>query len=244
MSLAVKQNGQILYNGVKMELFVPDEFFKSGLAEICGVKYRIFGAVRALHYGAADQTRKTAKNSFLYYPAKFMTCPDSVTDEKIDFGRGEVKYKVLTYSKGSVLFESDVIIKDVSNMELFIKLLVNGKLDIVKYSKIAKLMTLEKHFTGISFGAPAMYEEVIISDYYRDPNDANRPARFAAALSDSDFYAQGVSQRVKASFTSTFSGVTYEDINAMLTMADNAKSHNREEIQTEVEKISLNKNSN
>ena len=40
-----KVNGQILYDGIKMELFVPNDFFKNNLAEQVGQSYYIFGSL-------------------------------------------------------------------------------------------------------------------------------------------------------------------------------------------------------
>lgn len=235
-----KVNGQILYDGIKMELFVPNDFFKNNLAEQVGQSYYIFGSLKAYHYNNKDDDRSKAIKSTLCYPSKFYTIPDEVSQEKLDIGRGEERYTVLTYYNNAVLFTSSEIIRSVDNLSDFINMLTSGKLDIIEYSKLARMLQLCKYYNGVNFGTPAMYEEVIISDYYRDPKDVSRQARFAANdTNEKHFFARGITQREKVSFTSTFSGITFEDITSMLTMADNAKRENRKEVISDVEKVSL-----
>ena len=80
----------------------------------------------------------------------------------------------------------------------------------------------------------------IISDYYRDPKNPKRAARFYAnETNDPHFHARGITQREKVAFTSTFSSITFEDITSMVTMADNAARSGKKELISEVEKVSL-----
>lgn len=233
-------DGQILYNGIKLELFVPDEYFKTNLAEEVGQSLYVFGNMRAYHYNDKNDDRSKAIKSSLCFPIKFYTIPDDISQEKIDIGNGEEKYTILTYYNNGVLFTSSKIIQDSENVSAFINMLTAGRLDIIEYSKMARMFQLCKYYSGVNFGTPAMYEEVMIADYYRDPNDVTKPARFAAnKTSNKHFYAKGITEREKASFTSTFSGITFEDITSMLTMADNAKRENRKEIVSDIEKVSL-----
>lgn len=239
-NLLKSENGQIFYTGAKMELFVPSEYFKTRLAEEVGTGYKIFGYVRAYHYDERNDNRQSATKSVLAYPLMFYTVPDSVTVEKINFFGTEEKYHVFTYYKNSVVFANSEIIQDANNVQTFFNMLMNGKLDIVEYKTIPRMLQLCKIYNGVSFGVPAMYEEVIIADYYRNPDDPREPARFVAAVTDKDpFFARGISQREKVSYSSTFAGITFEDINAMMVMADNAKREGREEKISEVEKVTL-----
>ena len=235
-----EENGQILYNGIKMELFIPDTFFKSTLAEEVGSSFYIFGALKSLHYTSKNDDRSKAKKAVLCYPMRFYTIPDEVDQEKLDMGDGEQKYWVLTYYKNAVFMTTSEIIRSPDNLQYLINLMMGGKLDIVEYAKIPTMIQMCKYYNGVDFEVPAMYEQVMVADYYRSKNDITKPARFEAAVTrDPHYYAKGISEREKVSFTSTFSGVTYEDIVAMLTMADNAKRSGKKEVISEVEKVSL-----
>lgn len=239
-NIVIENNGQILYNGIKMEMFIPDSYFKMNLAEEVGSSFYVFGNIRSLHYFNKDDNRSKAKEAILYYPLKFYTKPDEVSQEKLDFGDGEQKYWVLTYYKNGVVMTTSEVIKDANNVSYLINLVMSGKMDIVEYAKIPTMIQLCKHYNGVNFEVPAMYEEVIVADYYKSKSDVTRPARYeAAATNDPHYMARGVTEREKVSFTSTFSGLTFEDMTSMLTMADNAKRENRQEVKSDIERVSL-----
>jgi hypothetical protein len=236
-NLLKKIDGKIVYDGIKMEAFIPDDFFKKKLADSVGSSYYLFGSFLTLHYPNKSTERKDALRASFEFPAKFYTRPNSVEVEKLDLGYGETKYHVMTYYNGDVVFESSEVIKSVDNVKFFMSLLTGGKLDIMDYEEIPTMMQLCKIYNGMSFNAPAMYEEVIIADYYRDPADPKRPARFVAKSHGSRVF--GVNQREKASFTSTFSALTFEDPTYMMTVADNYQREGHKEIVSDVEKVSL-----
>lgn len=234
--LRIKDN-KILYNGVKMEAFIPPDFFKRRYIEEIGSSYFLFGIFETFHYENEDDDRSKAQRASLQYPLKFYTYPDSTHKEKIDIGDGEQVYTILTYYRNSVLFDNVNLIKSADNVEYFTDLLMKGKLDMIEYSDISRMFQLCKHYNGIDLAVPASYEEVIVAEFYRDPKDVTRSARFVANMDD--FYAKGINEREKVSFTSTFAALTFEDKMSMLTSCINAKNENRQEVVSDIEKVSL-----
>lgn len=231
------KNNKILYNGVKMEAFIPADYFKRRYAEEIGSSYFIFGAFETFHYDHEDDDRSKAHKATFQYPLKFYTFPDTIYKEKIDIGKGEQIYTILVYYKNSVLVDNIELIKSSDNVEYFMDLLMKGKLDMMEYSDINKMFQLCKHYNGINLEVPACYEEVLIAEFYRDPDNVTRSARFVA---DSDnFYARGINEREKVSFTSTFAALTFEDKMSMLTSCINAKNEGRKEVISDIEKVSL-----
>ena len=230
-------NNKIIYKGYMMEAYIPESYFKDGLAEEAGTSFYLFGNFETRHYKDEKDTRSTAKKAHFIYPLKFYTRPDSISEEVLDIGYGETKYRVFTYYRNAVLFTDINIIQDAENVQIMVKMIMDGKMDIVDYDKIPRVLQLCKYYNGVDFGTPAIYEESIISDYYRDPKDVSIPARFVAK--EKGYRAKGISQREKISFTSTFSGITFEDINLMLTVADNTERMGRKNIVSDVEKLVL-----
>ena len=114
---------------------------------------------------------------------------------------------------------------------------MKGKLDIIEYSDIARMFQLCKHYNSIDLAVPATYEEVIVSEFYRNPKDPVIPARFVAEMEN--FYPKGINEREKVSFTSTFSALTFEDKKSMITSCVNAKLEGRKEVVSDIEKVSL-----
>ena len=65
-------------------------------------------------------------------------------------------------------------------------------------------------------------QEMLLSEVYRSKKDLSIPARFVALASDdNDDKIRGLNMRENAAYTSTMAGVGFEDINSMLTVADN-----------------------
>lgn len=234
--------GQITFQGIKLELLIPKDFFQSNLAEEVGTSYFLFGVVKFILYTKTDQERKDAYIGTFKYPAKFYTMPDAVTTEKLNIGDGDVPYTILVYYNNGIVMTSDEIIRDAMNLQNLVGMMYDGKLAFMEYKDIAYSIMEAKYLNSVDFGVPATYEEVSIAEYYKDPNNVVKSARYAATAAyeqNKEFYAKGITQREKVAFNSTFSGLTFEDQTLMLTMADNAKRENRKEIISDVEKVSL-----
>lgn len=231
------KNDRVLYNGAKMEAFIPSDFFKYDYIEEIGSAYFVFGIFETFHYDDEEDERSKAKKAAFQYPLKFYTYPDMTSKEKIDIGHGEENYTILTYYKDSVLFDSLMLIKSADNVEYFTNLLMRGKLDMIEYSDIARLFQLCKHYNGIDLAVPASYEEVVVAEFYRDPTDISRSARLVANMDK--YYSKGINEREKVSFSSTFAALTFEDKMRMLTSSINAKNEGRKEIISDIEKVSL-----
>ena len=238
MSAYLKEfNGQILCDEYKMELFVPMDYFENGWAQqMSGNSYELFGILRAYHYTNEAMERSTAKKTVMTFPLKFTTKPHSVAEEKVYFDNKSEKCLVLTYYKDDVVFLHNEIIQNGNDNLTFMKMIMGGKLDIVPYDTIYRLLVLNKLYNGVSYKLPAYYEEALISQYYRTTDDVTKPARFEAAVTTKNpYFARGVSQREVVANLSTFASVTYEDMTAMLTKADNNKRDGKEELISPIE---------
>ena len=237
MDLLYSKDGKIFYGGVKMEVFVPSDYFKRRYIEEIGSQFFLFGILETIHYDNEDDPRSKGHKASLQYPGRFYTCPDSVSKEKIDIGQGTDTYTILTYHRGSILFDSTEMIKNSDNVQFYLNQMMRGKLDIMEYGDIASLFQICKDYNGVDLAVPASYEETLIAEYYRNPKDITKPARFTAT--SNGYYARGITEREKVSFTSTFSAITFEDVYGMLTTSVNAKNEGRPEAISEAEKVSL-----
>jgi hypothetical protein len=236
-SLLVEVDKQLLYNGIHMEAFIPREYFDKNLAEEIGIGYRVFGNFITYHYMTENATRKDAVEASFECPIKFHTVPDSVTEETVDIGFGEQKYLVLHYYNGSVIFSNSEIIRDPNNTEYTITLMMDGKLDTCDYDRIITLLNLSKIYNGVKLGIPALYEELMIAEYYRNVEDPTLPVRYTARSHGTR--VRGLTLREKASFVSTFAAITSEDQISMFTVSDNAAREGRKEIISDIEKVTL-----
>lgn len=232
------EDDKILYNGSYMEAFIPDEFFQKGLAENVDTGFKIFGNFITYHYGSRGQDRSTASIASFELPMMFMTYPDEVTNEVLDIGYGEQKYRVFEYTNGTVMVANNKIIQEVGNVEKMSGMMMEGKLDNMSYERIPVMYLQCKQYNNTHLRVPAMYEEVIISKTYFNPDNVNQAARFIAK-EGVPTKVKGLTLREKAAFTSTFAATTFEDKISMLTVSDNAKREGRKEVISSIEKVSL-----
>lgn len=237
MEMFIKKDNQIVYDGYHMEAFIPADYFTTGLGEEVDAGYLIFGNFVTLHHSVNTEDRKKAAKASFELPVMFVTLPDSTTSETIDMGHGMEKFKVLHYYKGSVVIQNSTIIQSPNNEEKFMTLLFEGKLDNVQYDRIASLHNMCKKYNGVHLQIPAMYDEIMVAQTYRDKTNLNKLARFTAKSHGTE--VTGMTLREKAAFINTFSGINFEDTISMLTVADNSKRENREEVESDIEKIIL-----
>jgi hypothetical protein len=239
--VVVEDNDRVIYNGIHMEAFIPDEYFKNALAEEVEAGYNIFGNFITYHHASEGAKREDAQIASFELPFMFVTIPDNVTTETVDIGYGLRRYIVLHYYKGGVLITRREMIQKVSNVEKMTTLLFEGKMDNVDYDRMPTLYNSCKKYNGAHLRVPAMYEEVVIAQTYRNPKNITESARFKATGSHDRTI--GMTLREKSAFN-TFSGATGEDKISMLTVADNAKRENRKEVISDIEKVSFGDNLN
>ena len=236
--LLKRVGNKVLYDGVKAEFFIPDYFFKADYAEEIGSSYNVFGCFETFHYNNENDPRSKAKKAAFQYPLKFITHPDEIGEETVDIGDGLQKYKVLIYYRNATVFENADLIKSADNVYNYTKLLMNGKLDMMSYEDILRMFELCKYYNGVDLAVPGFYEETMIAEFYRNPKNITELARFIAKTDGTK--VKGINEREKVSFTSTFSAITFEDVDTMLTASINAKLEGKVDTPSEMEKVSLN----
>ena len=149
-----------------------------------------------------------------------------------------VPCKVITYYKNSIIMKSQIIKND-DNVSGFVDFVVNGKLPKnLPYSKSIRIWRKNLSLNGSSLGVPSMIMEMILSVAYRDKN--NPYNKFSTVvgndLSVSEFDYKMSNIREICQFTSTFTAITFEDMDTMITSSLNRsnKKVKEEEAPTEV----------
>ena len=133
---------------------------------------------------------------------------------------------VLKYFKNNPIVENSIII-DSANAMLFLDLILKGKLPpSIPYSKAVDIWQYNMKVSNVNFGVPPIIFELILSVCYRYKGDVTK--KFSKIIGDPKLNA-GVkeydytmaSTRQICQFTSTFSAVTFEDIDTMITTSIN-----------------------
>lgn len=151
----------------------------------------------------------------------------------------ETEYKVITYYKNMKIMPSKIV-KDGDNVEGYIDFILKGKIPHnIKYSKTLDLWMKNQQINSVSLGVPSVELEMILSVFYRDINDPTK--KFSTVIgadpstSEYDYIMKPVRQICQ--YTSTFAGVTFEDIDSMITTSLNRTIRKEKEIQGPTEGI-------
>jgi hypothetical protein len=232
--LIKEKDGKLIYTGFHMIAYVPEYYFENGMAEEVGDLTTIFGIFDTKHFISENDTKGTGLIPF-EFPSFFYTSPDEVTREELTLYNTPEKFRLFHYYNGGVVFNNTHIIQDINNVGKFITLLNEGKLT-TDYARMASLFVYNKDINKQNLNVPAFMEEAVISEVYRDANNLSVPARFVAKVEGKNNIV-GLNIRNKTGQTSTFSGLTFEDINSMMVIADNRSSKGVKDAPSVIENI-------
>ena len=136
---------------------------------------------------------------------------------------GSTMCKVLKYSKNHKIMNSNLI-ENSSNVESYLNFVIKGKIPaIVPYEKSLQIWRKNQSLNSATLGVPSVIEELILSVAYRYKNDQGK--KFAhiigknPEISQYDYVMNNIRQICQ--YTSTFTALTFEDMDAMITTSLN-----------------------
>lgn len=220
------------------EFYIPQSYFEGKFAEDQGSAIKVMGIFNVGFF----ENDKLTKMKIINLPTWIHLFLYDHETRKVELP-GEpvaVPCRVLKYFKGNKIMSSAVI-EDSSNAELFLKFITQGKLPpSIPYDKVLDVWRKNQSLNGINLGVPSVIEELILSAAYRDKN--NPSSKFAHVIGKDP---KGVSQydykmasiRQICQYTSTFSAITFEDIDSMITSSLNRTRDKTPEMQSPLEEI-------
>ena len=157
----------------------------------------------------------------------------------VEMTNGEVlPCKVVKYLKGAKIMKAGLF-EDDSNATAFLKYILSGNLpNIVPYSKALQLWYKNLSINGVSFGVSSLYLEVVLSVMMRNKDDLSK--KFSTVASKpgvSDYDYKMASIRQVCQHNSTFTALTFEDIDAMITTSLNKSREGVKEAESPVEQV-------
>lgn len=147
--------------------------------------------------------------------------------------------RVLTFYKGSKIMKS-TIIQDSENAVTFLYLVCSGKIpQSVPYSKASQIWKKNQSLNGVHLGVPAVIEEMVLSVTYRNKNNLGEKFCLVAGKDDnvSDYDYKMASIRQICQYSSTFTALTFEDFDSMVTTSLNRTAEHKSEQESPLEKI-------
>ena len=230
-----------IFVGTYMEVYLPKYYFDRGTAVLSGNVIETLG-IFSFKVFESEEKQDTAKLHLFNFPSKMSTQPSDTYNKKIvDLveGQGEMEYKVLKYYKGDKFITNLNIAKQSANTSSFINLMNAGKLSTaIPYDQILKTELDNLNFNGVNLKVPATVMELIISEIYRDKTDLTRPFRYKAGSSEkvSMYDYKPINIKSIATFNSTFTGITFEDLDYNLVASVNKARQNKKEAISPIEK--------
>lgn len=235
----IKDDGEnIVFTGNYLEMYIPDSYFESKLAEEFGNSIRVFGLFNIRVF---DEKNKPMKLETLNVPTMIYIHPSEVEKKELQLiDDGEVeKYRVAKFYKGNVIMQNSVP-QDASNVELFLKILTTGKVPkTIPYSQVLRIWQRNLDLNGVKLGVTSTILEIIIAEIYR--NKKKPEERFAKLIgkdpSVSEYAYRTANIREICARNSTFAALTFEDMDQMIISSLNINKYNKEESESPIEKI-------
>lgn len=234
MGLLYAKDGKMFCNEY-MEIYIPEEYFETGMATSEGASIESFGVVflRGYPNGVAG------KFQMLKVPVMVNFIVYEHHNEIIEIMGKQIGVMTLQYAKDQYVMRQSVT-KGREVGEFFMGLELGGRLPkVLTYESIIDLWWKNMEMAGVNYKVPSSIYEMIISTTYRDPNNMKRRygQKYGAQTNPNglDYARSNVRNVVKD--LSTFSGMVFEDMGMMISNGINNSINNIEEPESPLEKI-------
>ena len=236
-----EENETVYFTGVYMELYIPRYYFDDKVALRIGAEIETLGIFNFRIFDNIEGKGSVPLHVY-NFPSMMMTKPtDSFNAKKPDLFpiSGEEEYVVLRYYKGDQFIVSTNMIQKSDYTVNFINLMNKGKLPkIIPYDKILETEIANLDFNGVNLAVPGTAMELIISEINRDGKDLTKPFRYrAGAQGRVNMYEyKPINIKAIANQSSTFTGVTFEDIDYSILSSVNKFRSGVKEAESPIEK--------
>ena len=234
----IRAENSKLYANEYLEIYIPEYYFddKDPIAENRGATVDTIGLLYIRNF----------KKDGSPNPVKLLNIPTGITlmvystkKEEIDIKGKILKVLTLQYLDGSYIMHQSVTKgRDIANK--FLSTVLSGKVPkTLNYEQVLDVWWKNLDISGISYKVPSKIYEMILATIYRNPHNHNQ--RYGQYYGKQinpdgyDYYTANVREVVKN--LSTFSGMVYEDIAAMISNGVNNNLKNVKEPESPLEKI-------
>lgn len=235
-----KRDGDAIYlTAPECKFFIPEEYFKStsGFMEDRG--QMVYG-IGLFDIGFFSDGKLT-EMKFLSIPTwiEMYVYDSEIKEILLPYSNSPIPCRVLTYYEGSKVMNA-TIVEDASNAMAFLDLICSGKLpQTIPYNKVAQLWRKNQSLNGVHLGVPTVIEEMILATAYRDKK--NLVQKFCKVIGKNDDVSEYdykmASIRQICQYSSTFTALTFEDFDSMVTTSLNRSAEHKSETESPLEKI-------
>lgn len=219
-----KSDGNFIYLDAQYaEFYIPKYYFdeRPVYAEEYGNKINVLGVfdVGIFEGGKIKEMRVLNIPSYIEIEAT------DIEERNVSLPGDENKTlcKVVKYQKGHKIMPSSII-QDSDNVQMYLRFVTSGKIpSIVPYEKSLQIWRKNQELNSTNLGVPSVIEELILSVAYRSKEDQSK--KFAHVIgkdlnvSQFDYVMNNIRQICQ--YTSTFTALTFEDMDTMVTTSVN-----------------------
>lgn len=236
-----RDDGNDFYlTGHYMEMYIPVDYFETGVAVQLGDKIQTLGLVNVRIF---DEKNKVLGTQLMNVPCPIMIYPKDIEEVSLQIIPGKYgrvnKYIACKFFKGDKIMPSNIA-QASDNVETLIKALLAGKIDSsVPYDELLNIIWRCMELNGVGLNVPATTTGVMIEGVYRYADDGSKTFAKAAGKdpSISPYAYRTANIREICSRNSTFSALTFENFDEMLTSSLNMNNYSKKQVESPFEAI-------
>lgn len=232
-----RKDDQYIYLDVPYcEFYIPSYYFDSGWAKLLTKSIITLGVFNV----GIFEKGQFKEFKILNLPTSIELFYTDIEKRTLDFpGSPNTPCTVIKYIKDQTIMNSYTI-ENSSNSESYLDLIVKGKLPgTIPYSKVLNIWKKNQELNDVHFGVPSATLEMILAVSYRDKQDMTKKfaTRYGSDMNLSEYDYVTANIRKICQYASTFTAMTYEDINSMITTSVNRTRDGKYEVNSPVEKV-------
>jgi hypothetical protein len=132
---------------------------------------------------------------------------------------------------------SSAIFQEEEYAKAYLKYITGGNLpSVIPYSQLLLMWRKNMALNGVYFGVPSCYLELVLATMNRNPNDLSQKFSMVADTAGDYDYATASIRQI-CQYNSTFTALTYEDMDSMITASLNRSRNHTQETISPVEQI-------
>lgn len=226
-----KVNTQMLVDTFAMQVYLPADYAGSGYRALSyysvlgsRVKYFAVGNMRFFKNQKELDDPESVPCHQLALPTLILSEPTSIDIEEIKLSKGGRPRKciILTYMRDDLFIVNTECIVNSDITMMLLSRLEMGKLDHLSPEVVVSATRDCERINKINLRIPSEELEIFIAERYRDPAHPSRAYRYHTGAVDPDDMVSR-SMRVDAMQSTTYQGLTHEDVNSALITASNRK---------------------
>lgn len=231
------EGSNVVLNDNYCEFYIPKAYLDSKWATMESDRLRTIGI---FNVGLFDAKGNIRDLKVFNVPTECFLNVYDTDDRVVEFKQMKATdCLVLKYVKDQIIME-DSVIEDSEYAQTFLDIVMKGKLpNTIPYDKVLQVWRKNLELTSVNFNVPSSVLEMILATCYRDKDNIQKKfATVAGSNKDVSMYDYVMLNiRRICQYSSTFTGMTFEDINSMITTSLNRSRDKIEEMESPVEQI-------